>query len=217
MVQGNATIAWWQDYSPGMSGRIVSVVQIACLGTGALLVSMVALARLDGELGRQSAIADFAQSAPAPDQSLWSPNRVRDYQSSLGLVTEVPHAILRIPELALEVPVYASDSELHLNRGAGLIAGMGLPDTGGNVGIAGHRDGYFRVLKDVKPGQRIEVETRLRRHVYRVVSTEVVDPDALHVLSGTELPTLTLVTCYPFYFLGRAPRRFIVRGAYEWT
>jgi sortase A len=219
MVQGNATIAWERDYSPRMSGRILSAVQFACLGTGALLVSVVALARLDGELGRQSAIADFAQSAPAPtpDQSLWSPERVRDYQSSLGLVTEMPQAILRIPDLGLEVPVYASDSELHLNRGAGLIAGMGLPDTGGNVGIAGHRDGYFRVLKDVTPGQRIEVETRLRRHVYRVVSTEVVDPDALHVLSDSELPTLTLVTCYPFYFLGHAPQRFIVRGAYEWT
>ena len=219
MVQGNATIAWERDYSPCMSGRIVSAVQFACLGIGALLVSMVALARLDGELGRQSAIADFAQSAaaPAPDQSLWSPERVRDYQSSLGLVTEAPQAILRIPDLGLEVPVYASDSELHLNRGAGLIAGMGLPDTGGNVGIAGHRDGYFRVLKDVKPGQRIEVETRLRRHVYRVVSTEVVEQSALHVLSDSALPTLTLVTCYPFYYLGHAPQRFIVRGTYEWT
>jgi len=202
-----------------MNGRIASVVQFACLGLGALLVSMVAFARLDGELGRQSAIADFAQSAsaPKPDQSLWSPERVRDYQASLGLVTEAPQAILRIPDLGLEVPVYASDSELHLNRGAGLIAGMGLPDTGGNVGIAGHRDGYFRVLKDVKPGQRIEVETRLRRHVYRVVSTEVVEQSALHVLSDSALPTLTLVTCYPFYFLGHAPQRFIVRGAYEWT
>ena len=132
MVQGNATIAWERDYSPCMSERIVSAVQFACLGTGALLVSMVALARLDGELGRQSAIADFAQSAPAPapDQSLWSPERIRDYQASLGLVTEVPQAILRIPDLGLEVPVYASDSELHLNRGAGLIAGMGLPGHG---------------------------------------------------------------------------------------
>ena len=202
-----------------MSGRILSAVQFACLGAGALLVSMVALARLDGELGRQSAIADFARSeaAAAPDQSLWSPERVRDFQASLGLVTEEPQAILRIPDLGLEVPVYASDSELHLNRGAGLIAGMGLPDTGGNVGIAGHRDGYFRVLKDVKPGQHIEVETRLRRHVYRVVSTEIVEQDALHVLSDSELPTLTLVTCYPFYYMGHAPQRFIVRGAYEWT
>jgi LPXTG-site transpeptidase (sortase) family protein len=200
-----------------MRNRIVKAAQWACLGVGTLLVSMVALARLDGELGRQAAIAGFASSTPAPDQSLWSPERVRDYQASLGLVTESPLAILRIPDLGLEVPVYATDSELHLNRGAGLIAGMGLPDTGGNVGIAGHRDGFFRVLKDVKPGQRIEIETRLRRHVYRVESMEVVEQSALHVLSDSALPILTLVTCYPFYYLGHAPQRFIVRGTYEWT
>jgi sortase A len=196
---------------------MVKAAQWACLGVGTLLVSIVALARLDGELGRQAAIAGFASSTAAPDQSLWSPERVRDYQASVGLVTESPLAILRIPDLGLEVPVYATDSELHLNRGAGLIAGMGLPDTGGNVGIAGHRDGFFRVLKDVKPGQRIEIETRLRRHVYRVESMEVVEQSALHVLSDSALPTLTLVTCYPFYYLGHAPQRFIVRGTYEWT
>ena len=200
-----------------MRERVVSAIQFACLGIGALLVSMVALARLDGEIGRQAAIADFSESTSAPDQSLWSTERVRDYQASLSLVTEAPLAILRIPELGLEVPVYASDAELYLNRGAGFIAGMGLPDTGGNVGIASHRDGYFRVLKDVKAGQRIEIQTRLRRHVYRVESTEVVDASANHVLADSDLPTLTLVTCYPFYFMGHAPQRFIVRGAYEWT
>ena len=132
-------------------------------------------------------------------------------------VTEEPIAILRIPDLGLEVPVYASASELYLNRGAGLIEGMGLPDKGGNLGIAGHRDGFFRVLKDVVPGQRIEIETQKRKHSYRVVSTEVVDPSELRVLADTLDPTVTLVTCYPFYFLGSAPQRFIVRGQYEWS
>jgi sortase A len=169
-----------------MRYRIVSAAQYACLAVGTLLVSMVALARLDAETGRSAAIAQFAVSTADPDQSLWSPERVKDYRSSLSQVTETPVAILRIPELGLEVPVYASDTELHLNRGAGLIAG-------------------------------IEVETRLRRHVYRVVSTEVVDASAVHVLADSTLPTVTLVTCYPFYFLGHAPQRFIVRGAYEWT
>ena len=106
---------------------------------------------------------------------------------------------------------------MHLNRGAGLIPGMGLPDTGGNVGIAGHRDGYFRVLKDIEPGQLIEIETQARTHRFRVVSTEIVDPKDVRVLADTMDPTVTLVTCYPFYFLGSAPQRFIVRGAYEWT
>lgn len=200
-----------------MRERILAALQYACLGAGALAVSMVALARLDGELGRQTAIEGFETAARVPDQSLWSPERVRDYEASLSIVKDAPLAILRIPELGLEVPVYATASELHLNRGAGLIEGMGLPDKGGNLGIAGHRDGFFRVLKDIAPGQKIEIETKNRLHTYRVVSTEVVESTDLRPLADTADPTITLVTCYPFYFLGHAPRRFIVRGTYEWT
>ena len=200
-----------------MRERILVALQYGCLGAGVLLVSLVALARLDGEAGRLAAIEGFNHMAKSPDQSLWSPERVRDYEASLEAVTEEPLAILRIPDLGLEVPVYASASDLHLNRGAGLIEGMGLPDKGGNLGIAGHRDGFFRVLKDVIPGQRIEIETQKRKHTYRVVSTEVVEPTDLRVLADTLDPTVTLVTCYPFYFLGSAPQRFIVRGQYEWS
>jgi sortase A len=192
-------------------------LQHACLFTGALLVSVVAVARLDAEGGRQTAIEKFQAAPLQPDQSLWAPGRVRDWQASLALVTETPVAILRIPDLGLEVPVYESASELHLNRGAGLIAGMGLPDKGGNLGIAGHRDGYFRVLKDAAPGQKIVLETRLGTHTYRVDTTAVVDPADLAPLADTVDPTITLVTCYPFWFLGHAPQRFIVRGSYEWT
>ncbi len=193
------------------------MLQYACLGAGALLVSMVALARLDGEAGRLSAIESFDGSAGTPDQSLWAPERVRDYEASLASVSDAPLAILRMPALGLEVPVYATDSELHLNRGAGLIPGMGLPDKGGNLGIAGHRDGFFRVLKDAVPGQKIEIVTRSRTHVFHVVSTAVVDATDLRPLADTLDPTVTLVTCYPFYFIGHAPRRFIVHGTYDWT
>jgi LPXTG-site transpeptidase (sortase) family protein len=200
-----------------MKSRLAVLLQYGCLTAGALLVSLVAFARLEGEAGRQSALEAFKATTAAPDQSLWSPERIRDYQASLALVTEAPVAILRVPDLHLEVPVFASDAEPHLNRGAGLIAGMGLPDKGGNVGIAGHRDGYFRVLKDIRPGQLIEIQTRARTHRYRVVSTEVVEQKDVHVLGDTLDPTVTLVTCYPFYFVGSAPQRFIVRGAYEWT
>jgi LPXTG-site transpeptidase (sortase) family protein len=200
-----------------MKERLVILLQYGCLSVGALLVSVVAFARLEGEAGRQSAIESFQTASSLPDQSLWSPERIEGFQASLDAVSEPPVAILRVPDLGLEVPVYASASELHLNRGAGLIEGMGLPDKGGNLGIAGHRDGFFRVLKDVQPGQRIEVQTRVRTHRFRVVSTEVVDPSDRRVLADTLDPTVTLVTCYPFYFLGSAPQRFIVRGAYEWT
>lgn len=200
-----------------MRERRLAALQYACLGAGALLVSMVALARLDGEAGRQSGIESFEAVLQSPDQSLWSPERVRGYEASLPAVTETPLAILRMPALDLEVPVYATDSELHLNRGAGLIAGMGLPDKGGNLGIAGHRDGFFRVLKDAAPGQKIEVVTKSRTHVFRVVATEVVEATDLRPLADSLDPTITLVTCYPFYFIGHAPRRYIVRGTYDWT
>jgi sortase A len=200
-----------------MGRRLLAAFQYACLSSGALLVSMVALARLNADAGRQSAIESFQSAPKAPDQSLWAPERVRDWQASLALVTDAPVAILRIPDLGLEVPVYETASELHLNRGAGLIPGMGQPDMGGNLGIAGHRDGYFRALKDIAPGQRIVVETRRSTHTYRVDTTTVVDPTDLAPLADTVDPTITLVTCYPFWFLGHAPQRFIVRGSYEWT
>jgi len=196
---------------------ILQTLQYACFGCGALCVSLVAFARLDGEIGRQEALSSFVSANYAPDQSLWSEERVRDFKASLSQDAGEPLAVLRIEALGLEVPVYATASDLHLNRGAGLIEGMGQPDSGGNVGIAGHRDGFFRVLKDVAPGQRIELQTRKQRHRYKVVSVEVVDPTDLKLLADTVDPTVTLVTCYPFYFLGHAPQRFIVRGTYEWT
>jgi LPXTG-site transpeptidase (sortase) family protein len=200
-----------------MRERVFAALQYACLGVGALLVSLVAFAALDAESGRQAGIAAVEATLRAPDQSLWSPERVRDYEASLSEVKDTPLAILRMPALKLEVPVYATDSELHLNRGAGLIANMGLPDKGGNLGIAGHRDGFFRVLKDAAPGQRIEVVTKSRTHVFSVASIEVVDSTDLRPLADTLDPTITLVTCYPFYFIGHAPQRFIVRGTYDWT
>jgi LPXTG-site transpeptidase (sortase) family protein len=200
-----------------MTGRILAALQYGCLGAGIALVSFAALARLDREAGRVAAIEAFTTAPAAPDQSLWSAERVRGYETSLVAVTEPPLAILRMPALGLEVPVYATDSELHLNRGAGLIAGMGLPDKGGNLGIAGHRDGFFRVLKDAAPGQKIEVVTKSRTHVFRVESTQVVDASDLRPLADTLDPTVTLVTCYPFYYVGHAPQRFIVRGTYVWT
>ena len=93
---------------------------------------------------------------------------------------------------------------------------MGTPDTGGNVGIAGHRDGFFRVLKDIKVGDVIEVRTRIKMHRYRVTSIDIVDKTDKRLLADTDEPGVTLVTCYPFYFLGNAPQRYIVAATYVW-
>ena len=110
----------------------------------------------------------------------------------------------------LEAPVLSGTDDLTLNRGVGLIAGTNPPGEGGRVGIAGHRDGFFRVLKDVGPGDMIELETLNRIEIYRVNEIVIVKPNDVSVLQPTTKPTLSLVTCYPFYFTGSAPERYIV-------
>jgi LPXTG-site transpeptidase (sortase) family protein len=98
----------------------------------------------------------------------------------------------------------------------GLVEGSGSPDKGGNAAIAGHRDGFFRVLMNVRQGEIIEVQTRLSVHRYRITAVDIVDQHDNRLLADTEEPTITLVTCYPFYFVGSAPKRFLVRGTYLW-
>jgi len=195
--------------------RVLRWSEAAAYLAGALLCSLFALAQADSALGSTNAIEEFAASLNPPDQTLWAAGRVRDYQAAQQSPMKAV-AVLTIPTLKLEVPVFEHDDELSLNRGAGLVAGMGTPDTGGNVGIAGHRDGFFRVLKDIKVGDLIEVRTKIKMHRYRVTSIDIVEKTDKRLLADTDMPGVTLVTCYPFYYLGNAPQRFIVAATYEW-
>ncbi|TVS14321.1 MAG: class D sortase [Gammaproteobacteria bacterium] len=122
-------------------------------------------------------------------------------------------AVLRIPGIDLEVPVTYGTSETVLRRGAGLIEGTAPPGTPGNVGIAAHRDTFFRGLEHIAVGDRIDLETLEGRLRYHVTGMSIVEPTEVHVLADTGEDVLTLVTCYPFYFVGHAPQRFIVRAA----
>ena len=152
----------------------------------------------------------------SPDRTLWSPERVRGFDASFSQhFAAAPLAILRIPRIELEVPVLAGTDELSLNRGVGHIEGTPRPGFAGNVGIAGHRDGFFRGLKDVSAGDVLELESLERTDSYRIESITIVSPDRVDVLAPTDVPTLTLVTCYPFYFIGNAPKRYIVRAALD--
>jgi sortase A len=197
--------------------QILSAVEALCFAAGIALCATYALARADAAIASAHDLAEFDARVRAPDQSLWSPKRVSSYRAALTLQTDPPVAILSIPALKLEVPVYDRATELTLNRGAALIDGMMMPDQGGNAGIAGHRDGYFRVLKDVRRGDLIEVRTRLKVHRYRVVAIQIVDQEDAQLLRDTDEPAVTLVTCYPFYYVGSAPQRFIVTATYEWS
>lgn len=158
--------------------------------------------------GLQSVVAE----AHAPDQSLWSPERVSAWRTVLRDPAPAPLAVLRIARIGLEVPVLRGTDDVTLDRAVGHIEGTSEPADIGNVGIAGHRDGFFRGLKGIAAGDLIELVTLRGTSVYRVEQTWVVDPTDVWVLDPTPGPALTLVTCYPFYFVGSAPQRFIVRA-----
>jgi sortase A len=120
--------------------------------------------------------------------------------------------MLRLASIHLEVPVLDGTDDFTLNRAVGRIDGTALPGQPGNVGIAGHRDGFFRGLKDVRPGDPIELETLSGSQSFLVADIRIVSPEDVSVLDPTPGPALTLVTCYPFYFVGDAPQRYIVRA-----
>ncbi|WP_206613412.1 class D sortase [Parahaliea mediterranea] len=152
---------------------------------------------------------------PAPDTTHWAPGRIADYQASLQQALPPVLGILNLPSLALELPVYSTDSDLTMDRGAGVIDGMAYPHEGGNIGIAGHRDGYFRALKDIQPGDPIVLQTLFGPKHFRVDHTQIIEIEDTHVLADTDEQRLTLVTCYPFYFVGHAPQRFVVTASLD--
>ena len=120
--------------------------------------------------------------------------------------------LIKIPRLGLSVIVIEGTSARTLRRAAGHIPGTALPGQPGNVGISGHRDTFFQPLEKIRPNDIITLTTLLGEYRYRVVSTKVVSPFDVAVLNPSRNEILTLVTCYPFYFVGPAPDRFIVRA-----
>ena len=147
------------------------------------------------------------------DFSLWSEKRIMAYEQSLAEHIDPPLAVLRISKVHLEVPVLEGTDDLVLNRGVGHIAGTVQPGEDGNIGIAGHRDGFFRVLKDVGPGDTLELATPSHTDTYIVDQIVLVRPDDVSVLQPRSVSSLTLVTCYPFYYVGSAPERYIVQAS----
>ena len=195
-----------------MAERAAWLIGIACVVTFGVL-------QIDRVLGARHEVARFVAlqaqepvSTATPDLTLWEPKRIAAWRKALRTPGPPPIAVLRIPKMGLEVPVLPGTDEVTLDRAVGHIEDTALPGTDGNAGIAGHRDGFFRGLKDIAVDDVIELETRHGKEVYRVQRTWVVTPDDVSVLDATPTRALTLVTCYPFYFVGPAPRRFIVRA-----
>jgi sortase A len=119
---------------------------------------------------------------------------------------------IEIPRLGVSTVIRAGSDARTLRLAVGLIPGTALPGGNGNIGLAGHRDTFFRKLRGIRPGDEIRVVTPSGTYQYRVQFTHIVWPKDTWVLDDTEQPALTLVTCYPFTYIGSAPQRFIVRA-----
>jgi len=200
--------------------------------TGLVLLAVWVAARFHGAIGSRAAMARFEAEhtknitdkvSPSQDPTLgapvdfklWSAQRITAYEDSLAKKTDAPLAILRIPKIDLAVPVFNDTDDLTLNRGVGRILGTARVGQPGNLGIAGHRDGFFRGLQNILPGDIVELVRSQQTDRYSVIEIRIVAPEDTYVLDPTRQPTLTLVTCYPFYFVGHAPKRYIVKAQLE--
>ena len=119
---------------------------------------------------------------------------------------------LEIRAIGLSVPILSNFEQNSLLRGIGHIEGTALPGGLGTMGLAGHRDTYFRPLRNIALGMRIDVTDETGTYHYQVDSTEIVTPEEVRVLNIMDRPKMTLVTCYPFNYVGAAPKRFIVHA-----
>jgi sortase A len=123
-----------------------------------------------------------------------------------------PLGRIEISTLGVEVMILEGVEPRTLRRAVGHVPGTALPGEQGNVALAGHRDTFFRALRDIDKDAEITLTTLQGSYRYRVDSTTVVEPQAVEVLADSSGATLTLITCYPFDFIGHAPKRFIVRA-----
>src|SRR5215469_10498044 len=123
-----------------------------------------------------------------------------------------PVARLAIPRLQMDWYVVSGTGAKELRRGPGHLRGTAWPGERGNSVIAGHRDTHFRALKDIRTGDQITIQTAQRQFAYSVIRTLIVQPEDISVLQPANRPILTLVTCYPFYYLGPAPKRFVIQA-----
>jgi sortase A len=179
------------------------------VAAGAVLLFLGARDFLDSRVGQNEVAQQFEDAAPPPAPLQQGEAPVpQPYRVKIGDAV----GKLLIPRLGTELYVIEGDGARELRRAPGHLPGTAMPGTKGNCVIAGHRDTHFRVLKDIRKGDDIVLETRSGEYLYRVANTAVVSPKNLGPLQPTKDSQLNLVTCYPFYYVGSAPRRFIVQA-----
>jgi sortase A len=184
--------------------RVLSYLLIA---GGALLLIWGVRDVWESRAGQSDAAREFqeenAQQAPPP---------VTPASRAPAPQRGEPLAELVIPRLDTELYVVEGDGARELRRGPGHLPGTAMPGAKGNCVIAGHRDTHFRILKDLKEGDDLILRTRMGQYLYRVQKLTVVSPSNTASLQPTQDAELNLITCYPFYYVGSAPKRFVVEA-----
>jgi sortase A len=146
----------------------------------------------------------------APEYNDWSDKRIASYKKYRE--RGKPGAVLLIPALTISAGVYKDTVPMALEAGVSHVTGTSDPGEPGNIAIAGHRDSFFRRLEGVSPGTRIELQTEDSNQIFEVSDVSIVDALDVSPLDQTNEDVLTLITCYPFYYQGFAPDRYIVRA-----
>ena len=182
------------------SKRIGSYVLIAA---GAVLLFLGARELIESYWGQRAAARSFEAEAAAPVLPAGMPQQPRR-GDTIGKLT--------IPRLGAAYYVMEGDQDEELRRGPGHLHGSALPGADGNCVIAGHRDTHFRMLKDIRRGDDIVIETKTGQFLYRVQNVRVIAADNLEPLRATSRAELNLITCFPFYYVGNAPKRYVVEA-----
>jgi sortase A len=193
------------DMAPTRMQKYLHWLQRLFFVTGVLALGYVGFTLLDAKLYQASAkrsLENQIQQETIPHEN----QPIREVKSGDVL------GRLDIPRLGMSVAVLQGTSSRLLRRGTGHIEGTPFPGEAGNSAIAGHRDTFFRSLKDIRAHDEIQLQTTAGLFRYQVDWAKVVAPDDLTVLAPSTESALTLVTCYPFYFVGPAPNRFVVRA-----
>jgi sortase A len=183
--------------------RVLALIGTACL----IWVSSVSIYAVVYQQTQNTLLDGMARTPEPPDDER-SPTGTPPPPEPAG-----PIGRLEIPRVGLSVIVVEGDDERTLDVAVGHLPDTPLPWQDGKAAFAGHRNTFFRPLRRIHVGDDIRLETRHGTFRYRVTRWTVVDPNDLRVLEPSPLEALTLITCYPFDFLGAAPRRFVVHAA----
>jgi sortase A len=213
-------------HSSARLGSLTRWVSHALLGAGALSIGIAGWSLLDSAFYQSVQARQFdaelraeaaAVAGPAAAERPALPSRFRPAQLHLVRAIAAPDPLLigrlEIPRLALSVMVREGVSASTLRRAIGHVPGTPLPGNAGKFVVAGHRDTFFRGLRLIRTGDEVLVTTRRGAFRYQVDALSVVEPSDTGALQSTAASVCTLVTCFPFDYIGAAPRRFIVRAS----